>query len=95
MTTMTASQKLRAPRPLPAAPADPAGAATSAARPPLPGGLGQRVVAGLVAALISRGTRPVEDLDELDAGDVPGPVLANPDLDEGAGREPVRTHGRA
>jgi HAD superfamily hydrolase (TIGR01490 family) len=58
------------------------------------GRLGQRVVASAVGAIVSRGTRPVEDVDELDAGDVPGAVLVNPDLFEGS-EDRVLAHGRA
>ena len=58
------------------------------------GRLGQRVVASAVGAIVSRGTRPVEDVDELDAGDVPGAVLVNPDLFEDS-EDRVLAHGRA
>jgi hypothetical protein len=55
---------------------------------------GKRLVAGAVGAVVSRGTQPVEDVDGLDGGDIPGPVLANPDLvDDDAMR--VLAHGRA
>lgn len=43
---------------------------------------GKRLVAGVVGAVVSRGTQPVEDVDGLDGGDIPGPILENPDLVE-------------
>jgi HAD superfamily hydrolase (TIGR01490 family) len=55
---------------------------------------GRRLVAGAVGAVVSRGTRPVEDVDGLDGGDIPGPILTNPDLVEDDAMK-VLAHGRA
>lgn len=60
-------------------------------------GLGRRLVAGTVGALVSRGTQPVEALDDLDAwpdGDWAGPDGAGADVaghdGAGAGTHPDR-----
>jgi HAD superfamily hydrolase (TIGR01490 family) len=57
------------------------------------GQLGRRLVAGAVGAVVASGTRPVEDVDDLDGDDVPGPAL-QPDLDPAPVRVPVLAGGR-
>lgn len=52
---------------------------------------GRRIAAALVGPLVLLGTRPVEDLDDIDGGDIPGPVLENPHLRAEASR---MAHGR-
>lgn len=54
---------------------------------------GRRLAAALVGPLVLLGTRPVEDVDDLDGGDIPGPVLENPHMDD-QGSRMAGAHGR-
>ena len=56
--------------------------------------LGRRLAAALVGSVVLVGTRPVEDVDDLDAGDIPGPVLENPHLRAEAEQLHTVAHGR-
>lgn len=47
---------------------------------------GRRLAAALIGPLVLLGTRAVEDVDDLDGGDIPGPVLQNPHMVDEDGR---------